>query len=117
MASRRVVAGAPDAVVTSEPYPVVPIATPIATVNSRVTRKIPTVVQLLLVVVISFSTSYVLFQTIGPLTGYELSTVSKRANEVSDFALFPILKVLELAVAWLIGFDGTQHICQITTSI
>lgn len=86
--------------------PEVAIAQPIATVDSRVTRKLPTVVQLLLLVVISFSTSYVLFQTIGPLTGYELSSVSKRANELSDYALFPVLKVLELTVGWLIGFDG-----------
>jgi len=82
-----------------------PLATPIASVNSKVTRKIPTVVQLLLVVVISFSTSYVLFQSLGPLTDFELAGVSKHANGVEDYALFPVLKVLELVVGWLVGFD------------
>jgi hypothetical protein len=91
---------------TVEVAPLVPLATPLPTVESKVTRKLPTAVQLLLVVVISFSTSYVLFQTLGPLTQYELSSVSKRANDLSDYALFPVLKVLELAVGWLVGFDG-----------
>ena len=85
---------------------IAPVAQRKATVDSTVTRKLPTVVQLLLVVVISFSTSYVLFQSLGPLTDFELASVSKRANEVSDYALFPVLKVLELAVGWLVGFDG-----------
>lgn len=76
------------------------------TVDSKITRKLPTPVQLLLVVIISFSTSYVLFQTLGPLTNYELSGVSKHANSAEDYAVFPLLKVLELALGWLVGFDG-----------
>jgi hypothetical protein len=90
-------------------YPVVPIATPITSVNARVTRKLPTAVQLLLIIVLSFSTSYVLFQSLGPLTDWELRDVSKHTNNPWDYAVFPILKVLELSVGWLAGFDGTYR--------
>lgn len=82
------------------------LAQPVATVNSKVTSKIPAPVQLLLVILISFSSSYVLFQTVPGLTGNELSTVSRRPETTSDFALIPALRVLELAVGWFIGFDG-----------
>lgn len=87
-------------------YPAVPIATPITSVDAKVTRKLPTAVQLLLVIVLSFSTSYVLFQTLGPLTDWELGNVSKRTNNPWDYAVFPLLKVVELSVGWLAGFDG-----------
>jgi hypothetical protein len=86
----------------------VPIALsePLPTVNSKVTSRIPTSVQILLVTIISFSTSYVLFQTLPALTGNELGTVSRHAETTSDVALPLALKFVELTVGWLAGFDG-----------
>ncbi|KIW06279.1 uncharacterized protein PV09_02750 [Verruconis gallopava] len=74
--------------------------------RSKATTKIQAPVQLLLVTLISFSTSYILFQSlVYPLTRGELSSVSKHSNDETDYLIFPALRVAELAIGWLAGFD------------
>jgi len=77
-----------------------------STIDSITTSKLPHVVQLLLVTIISFSTSFVLYSTGAPFLRNELSTVSRVPENVSDLLLFPLLRVAELSLGWFIGFDG-----------
>lgn len=77
-----------------------------STINSVTTSKLPSVVQLLLVTIISFSTSFVLYSTGAPFLNNELSTVSRVPESVSDLFWFPLLRVAELSLGWFVGFDG-----------
>jgi len=83
----------------------------VSTIDSTATSKLPSSVQLLLVTIISFSTSFVLLSVGSPFTKYELSTVSKKPNDLSDVLLFPLLRVAELSLGWFAGFDGMFILC------
>jgi hypothetical protein len=77
-----------------------------ATINTGPTSRIPAFVQVLLVTIISFSTSFVLFSVGNGFTKNELAAVSRQPENFEDLLLFPALRIAELALGWYTGFDG-----------
>jgi hypothetical protein len=76
-----------------------------------VASKLPTPLQFPLVILISFSASYFLFSAASAFTGMELSTVSRRIENPLEILAFPAWRVVELAVAWFLHFDGEFGTC------
>jgi hypothetical protein len=71
-----------------------------------VASKLPTTLQFPLVVLLSFSTSVVLFSAASAFTGLELATVSSRIENTWEVLAFPAWRIFELAVGWFMRFDG-----------
>jgi hypothetical protein len=73
-----------------------------------VASKLPTPLQFPLVILLSFSTSFVLFSAASAFTGLELASVSSRIENPWEVLIFPAWRIVELAVGWFMRFDGMR---------
>jgi len=70
------------------------------------TSRLPSMLQFPLVVLISFSASFILFSAGSQVTNFELSKVSRSVNDVGGVLAVPARRMVELAVGWYMRYDG-----------
>jgi hypothetical protein len=71
--------------------------------------RLPPWLQIVLVLIISFTASTGLYTVGSIFTRYELSSVSRSVNETWEVLLFPAWRIVELAVGWFARYDGKKH--------
>lgn len=71
---------------------------------------LPEAIKFPLVVLLAFSFTSILYQIASLLGGTELGSVSRRNPTAAQAIGFQVWRILELGVAWYLGYDGKHRL-------